>query len=394
MPSPSTPLTTVTKAFFAGTHRTRHPGETWDIIAPHLMSFGITRIADVTGLDTLGIPVAMAVRPLAKLLSVSQGKGQTYLLAKVSAAMESIEFWHAEYAYPALAHRQVPAAGLALTYQLDDVVNVASLLNDATPLDWVNAIGMTSRRTIPVPIDLVCFTAPHQQSWKPAGLWPTSNGLASGNCLPEAALHALYEVIERDAISQQTPDDPPTYVDPQSIETPGCAELIGQILDAGATLLITRLANRFGVPCFGAQVWSPDFPVTTMGWGAHLAADIAVSRAITEAAQSRLTTIAGSRDDLPPIYDFATHGASEPPTLPAAVASWAECTAAAQEPFADLTEELDWLCGTVHLTLGAEPLLVDLSTHEDFSVVKVIVPKTSMDMARVHPTGEEGPSSD
>src|SRR5262249_37055122 len=36
--------------------------------------------------------------------------------------------------------------------------------------------------------------------------WPTiapfsSNGLASGNSLPEATLHALYEIVERDAIA-------------------------------------------------------------------------------------------------------------------------------------------------------------------------------------------------
>jgi ribosomal protein S12 methylthiotransferase accessory factor len=386
-----TPLTPATKNFLAGTHRTRHPEETWSIIAPHLETFGITRIADVTGLDTLGIPVAMAVRPLAKMLSVSQGKGQSYLLAKVSAVMESIEFWHAEYAYPAVTHRQVPAAHFDLTYDLDEVTSTPSLLSDATPLDWVDGIGMVDGRTIPVPIDLVCFTAPHQESWKPAGLWPSSNGLASGNCLPEAALHALYEVIERDAISQQSIQNA-TYVDLDSIENTACAEMVQRILGAGATLLLSRLPNRFGVPCFGAEVWSPDFPVTTLGWGAHLAADVAVSRAITEAAQSRLTAITGSRDDLPPVYNYAKHGPNEPPTPPSELVPWAECAAAVHEPFADLTEELTWLCGTVHTGLGTEPLLVDLSTREDFSVVKVIVPRTSLDMARVHPTGEERPA--
>lgn len=394
MPHTATPLSAATtKAFLTGTHRTRHPEETWSIIAPHLKAFGISRVADVTGLDTLGIPVAMAIRPLAKMLSVSQGKGQTYLLAKVSAVMESIEFWHAEYAYPPVTHRQVPAAALELTYGLDEVTTKPSLLTNATPLDWVNAIGMTGGRTIPVPMDLVCFTVPHQESWKPPGLWPSSNGLASGNCLPEAALHALYEVIERDALSRQALHAPQNYVDLDSIESPTCADMIQRILDTGATLLVTHLPNRFGVPCFGAQLWSQDFPVTTLGWGAHLAADIAVSRAITEAAQSRLTAITGSRDDLPPVYDYAKHGANEAPTPPVELFSWAECAAGAHEPFADLTEELTWLCNTVHTVLGVEPLVVDLSTQDDFSVVKVIVPRTALDMARVHPTGEERPPS-
>ncbi len=392
MPPVITPLSTP-KAFLAGTHRTRHPEETWSIIAPHLRRFGITRVADVTGLDTLGIPVAMAVRPLAKTLSVSQGKGQTYLLAKVSAVMEGIEVWHAEYAYPPVTHRQAPAAQLDLSYRLTDISTAPGLLNNMTPLDWVEAVCMTSGKITAVPMDLVCFAAPHQQSWKPPGLRPSSNGLASGNCQPEAALHALYEVIERDAISQQPAHATQNYVDHDSIENLACAEMIQQILSAGATLVVTHLPSRFGVPCFGAQIWSEDFPVTTLGWGAHVAADIAVSRAITEAAQSRLTTIAGSRDDLPPIYDYVNHGANEPPNPPAELSPWAQCTADTHTAFADLTEELSWLCHTVNSVIGAEPLMVDLSTHEDFSVVKVIVPKTGLDFARVHPSGEQKPSS-
>ncbi|HTZ44682.1 MAG TPA: YcaO-like family protein [Jatrophihabitans sp.] len=391
MPDVSTPVLTTPKAFLTGTHRTRHPEETWSVVAPHLAAFGITRVADVTGLDLLGIPVAMAVRPLAKMVSVSQGKGQSLLLAKVSAVMEGIELWHAEYAHPPVTHRRIPAAELDLSCHIEEVTTRPSLLTGTTPLDWVDAVGLSSGRRMPLPIDLVCFTAPDEETWRPAGLWPTSNGLASGNCLPEAALHALYEVIERDAISQQVPGAPERYVDLDSVDNAACAQMVQQIRRAGATLLVTQLPNRFGVPCFGAQVWSPDFPVITLGWGAHLAADIAVSRAITEAAQSRLTAIVGSRDDLPPVYDYAKHGANEPPPAPTELFPWAECATTGQNAFADLTEELSWLCGTVRTVLGAEPLMVDLSTRADFSVVKVIVPRTSLDMTRVHPTGEERP---
>ena len=55
------------------------------------------------------------------------------------------------------------------------------------------------------------------------------------------------------------------------------------------------------------------------GSGCHLSADIALSRALTEAAQSRLTVIAGSRDDLfrstyEPVKD-APPNRERPPTL-------------------------------------------------------------------------------
>ena len=104
---------TATKVHFHGTHRVRHPDQTWDLIAPLLPRFGITRVADVTGLDVLGVPVAMAVRPLAATLSVSQGKGATYTHAAVSAAMEAIEVWHPRRCDPMMPHTSRPAPNLA-----------------------------------------------------------------------------------------------------------------------------------------------------------------------------------------------------------------------------------------------------------------------------------------
>jgi len=57
---------------------------------------GITRIANVTGLDHIGIPVVQVVRPNSRSLAVCQGKGLTLAAAKASAVMESIEGYHAE----------------------------------------------------------------------------------------------------------------------------------------------------------------------------------------------------------------------------------------------------------------------------------------------------------
>ncbi|TGV60738.1 hypothetical protein EN803_38435, partial [Mesorhizobium sp. M2D.F.Ca.ET.160.01.1.1] len=44
-------------------------------IRPHWARMGITRVANVTGLDRIGIPVVMVCRPNARSLAVSQGKG-------------------------------------------------------------------------------------------------------------------------------------------------------------------------------------------------------------------------------------------------------------------------------------------------------------------------------
>src|SRR5690242_2091930 len=84
------------KRFVDGTHRVCTPEETWRRIQPALAAAGVTRVADVTGLDHLGIPVFQAIRPASRNLSVSQGKGLSAAAARVSAAMEALELWHAE----------------------------------------------------------------------------------------------------------------------------------------------------------------------------------------------------------------------------------------------------------------------------------------------------------
>ena len=70
-----------------------------------LQAVGITRVANVTGLDQVGVPTWVAVRPLARSLSVSQGKGLTHDLGRISAVMECIEVHHAEHFVPRGHHR-------------------------------------------------------------------------------------------------------------------------------------------------------------------------------------------------------------------------------------------------------------------------------------------------
>src|SRR4051812_31442956 len=84
------------KHYVRGTHRVRPPHETVAEYRALMPRLGITRLANVTGLDTIGIPVYVAIRPNARCLATSQGKGLDHDAAKASALMESIETWHAE----------------------------------------------------------------------------------------------------------------------------------------------------------------------------------------------------------------------------------------------------------------------------------------------------------
>ena len=84
------------KNFRHGTHRLISPDATVEWVRPHMAAMGITRIANVTGLDRIGVPVVMVCRPNSRSLAVSQGKGLDLAAAKASGLMESVETYHAE----------------------------------------------------------------------------------------------------------------------------------------------------------------------------------------------------------------------------------------------------------------------------------------------------------
>jgi YcaO-like protein with predicted kinase domain len=80
-----------------GSARAVAPSVTLARVGPYLDELGITRVACITGLDRVGIPVWQAIRPASRGLSVSQGKGIDDDQAQASAIMESLEQHHAEY---------------------------------------------------------------------------------------------------------------------------------------------------------------------------------------------------------------------------------------------------------------------------------------------------------
>src|SRR5262245_23952282 len=64
--------------------------------------YGITRVSDVTGLDDLGVPIHIAVRPRSiSSTSVHSGKGVTSADSLTSALAEAIEIDCAERFAPA-----------------------------------------------------------------------------------------------------------------------------------------------------------------------------------------------------------------------------------------------------------------------------------------------------
>lgn len=298
-PTAPNDMTSGGKTYFTGTHRACPPARTWERLAPLLPAVGVTRIADLTWLDDIGIPVYQAVAPTDRYLSVYQGKGLDPVSAKVSAAMEAIERWHGGHLDTRPDHvGSVADVEPGLGYRLDELaLRARHCLNPATRLAWRSAVRLSDGGSSLVPLDCLILDRRVRPRWRPPLFAATSNGLAGGNTRDEAIAHGLYEVIERDAVHRAWADGPSRVVDADGVPGPA-AELIEQYRAAGVRIGIGLLATPLEVPCFGVAILGGGLPLPIYGYGCHLDAQVALCRALTEAAQVRLSIIAGARDDL------------------------------------------------------------------------------------------------
>ena len=296
------PAEETAKRFRQGTHRVRSPEETWQRLQDLLPAAGITRVADVTALDVLGVPVYQAVRPSSRNLAVSQGKGATVAAARVSAVMEAFELWHAED-LSSLSQATVTvgemrdANAIALT-----ALRWASGIRvpRGHPLAWVRAESCNGERHGWLPRIMVELDFRMRLELPPRLFELTSNGLASGNCREEALLHGLCELIERHALflAREEPRRRVPLI-PSSIEEPWLRGVLARMREAGMKIALWDFTWEAGVPVMVADFAGPDFPHVWRGSGCHPDPAVALSRALTEAIQSRLTYISGARDDLP-----------------------------------------------------------------------------------------------
>src|SRR5262245_60305993 len=189
------------KRFTAGTHRTMSPGETIARLKPLLPAFGITRVANVTGLDRIGVPVVMVCRPNSRSIAVSQGKGLTLAAAKASGIMEAVEGFHAERIERPL--RLGSSCELERSLLLADLEGLPrqrdSRWHPDLQLLWIEATDLISDERVWVPYEVVHSNYTHPLPSGSGCFAATTNGLASGNHILEAICHAICEIVERDA---------------------------------------------------------------------------------------------------------------------------------------------------------------------------------------------------
>jgi YcaO-like protein with predicted kinase domain len=385
------------KGFRLGTHRVIPPSETLARLQPHLAELGITRVANVTELDEIGIPVVLAIRPNARSLSVAQGKGVDLTAAKVSALMESIEQHHAEHDELDLrwaSHDELRAAPEAvvdpdLLPRLEAEAGAAGrpVFDRRTKILWTLAHGLGNDLRGWVPYELVHlnFTLP-----LPPGsghFMGGSNGLASGNHPLEAAVQALTELVERDALAllyRRPPEDQQRRrIDPAGITDDVSRLLLGRFERAGVAVALWDATSDLGIPTILCDIIDRETNVfrplgSARGAGCHVDPSVALARALTEAAQSRLTRIAGSRDDLQAAHVEAHRSAAKIAADQARILTPVGQGARFDRDvpaFATFEEEVRYLLARIE-GAGAGPVLsVGLSRPDrPFSVLRVIVP--------------------
>ncbi|SON56083.1 putative methanogenesis marker protein 1 [Hartmannibacter diazotrophicus] len=271
-------------------------------------ALGITRVGRLTGLDRIGIPVWMAVRPNAANLSVSQGKGTSDNAAYLSAVMESVELFFAErenvHGFRA-ARGALEAAG-QLPFDASRFLRQGANLPEADrQIRWVEGYDLIRQRSVAVPEEAVAF-----RDAPAAFFWQGTHGLGAGGCLTEAIVQGICELIERDSTGlwslRSQSERMLREVDPAQFADADVVDAIHRVRRAGPGLRLFDLTTNVGVPTYQAvlvpqaRAGAMRFLDVASGTGTHPLASRALLRAITEAAQTRLTTIAGARDDLAP----------------------------------------------------------------------------------------------
>lgn len=284
------------KRYKKDTHRALPPEKTLEIVERMMPAAGITRVADITNLDRIGIPVFTSIRPTAEkgAISVYNGKGATPTEAKVSAIMEGIERYSAELRNADLKVARFPE--LRENALNPDVLILPRGADPDAEIPWVRGYDLIGDEEILVPANAVFHPLPSSYT----RLFRTNTtGLASGNQLEEAIYHGLAEVVERDAwsVAEHARSMGPLL----QYNGDGLAgELLEMFRRAEVEVYVRNITSDVNVPTFAAvsdDVKLKDPALLTAGMGTHTDPEVALLRALTEVAQSRLTQIHGARED-------------------------------------------------------------------------------------------------
>ena len=289
---------------------------------------GITRVALITGLSSMGLPNAQAYRPDGHFSStIGSGKSFTTSGAKIGAVMEEVEKWAQEQfqgdpeLWSSFEALQQQRRSPVLDPRLLDLPH-DSMYDPALTIGWNRCHDLLSGALTYVPsAALMAGRIRNDIFWSPrlAQKMFTTNGLASAFTIEEALTHALSELVERDAqkLAELTISSPGMsgehgYRFVRQDTLPASSQrLCRKIIKAGQHVEVMDITSDVKVPTFWAQILisTPTNDLTCTprfghawrarpGYAAHPDPEVAVNMALLEAAQCVMTNIAGGREDL------------------------------------------------------------------------------------------------
>lgn len=269
---------------------------------------GITRVADITYLDRIGIYAYQSVRPDAEegdgSFTIFSGKGLTKEQCKISAIMEGIERYCAEERNNRDIILKKSIAELRTNYNIVEpkelnILNQSISENDE--IEWILGYDLIAKSEVYIPAANVCYPYNFRKHKYPLRNYTT--GLAAGNTYLEALFHGLCEVIERDAAAMNIIFKKGISVDIHTIKNKTIRKIIERITKTEGLKLYVKYitTEEINVPVF--QVLIDDTFLRNPlyisgGYGAHPNKEIALINALNEAILSRAGTISGGREDL------------------------------------------------------------------------------------------------
>lgn len=229
------------------------------------------------------------------------GKGKTPVQARASALCEALErfsgVWQGDEPRIRATARELgplvrtPAALTNFSdaqyrdrHRSSGRLRVPEPLDDDVAIDWTPAWSVPLGEQRFVPLSYCYAEAPPEAG--AAYCDPCGNGVAAGNCVEEAILQGLLELIERDAAAMWWYNEAARPgVDLGSFSEPYFGALRADYAQISWDLWALDLTHDLGIPVFAALANHPQEDRFAIGFGCHLDARLALQRALTEVNQ-------------------------------------------------------------------------------------------------------------
>lgn len=164
----------------------------------------------------------------------------------------------------------------------DSKLKQAAIRYDDSSVYWLPVWSLSSSQKTYVPLSLCFSQVPFDD--ERFGRW-SSNGCAAGNCLEEAILQGLLELIERDAVAIWWYNRTVRQAFDLSRLNQGNLATLDQSLSLTHDYWVLDISTDIGVPAMVAIGVDKKTNGFILGMGCHLSPELAAQRALTELCQ-------------------------------------------------------------------------------------------------------------